>query len=358
MTAATLFCPLNKQLKISFWIIAIALTAGLILSFLSWLELCVEHCSVNQNYRLFKLPFAIVGMSFFSVLLILHLLSRKSPPLSQTVKWMIASALGSEIVFLFVQKYQIGRWCPVCLSIALCVAIAAATKAGCHLISYLSTTQKNNGGIAMHILKKSFMSFSFFTFGLFMAFIGISKIDPAQAAVNEVQDRLVFGKKGSPIEMYFISDWFCPSCKKVEPLIERLYPQLQSQASIYFVDYPIHRKSMNFTPYNLSFLIHNKPQYFQARNMLLELTDQTDSPKDEDIAKATKNLNISFKELPFVDIKTGMEYFDKVTDKYGINATPTIIITNTKTKKVTKLEGTDEISEASILKAVKSAIQS
>lgn len=344
--------PLRRQLQLSFWIVTLAFVAGFTLSILSWLEICVKHCSATNNYRLFTFPFAFVGLTFFSTALITQVLSLKFSFLSRVVTWMIASALGAELFFIFVQKYQIGRWCPVCLSIALCVAIAAVGNAIHFFYSFTSTS--NRGDIMMKIVKKSLASLSFFSLGLLMAFIGVAKIDPAQAALAEMKDRLTFGAKGSPVEVYFISDWFCPSCKKVEPIIEKIMPKIHNQVAFYFIDYPIHRKSMNFSPYNLSFLINDKGQYFKARQMLMDLAEETDSPNPSDVVKAAEKAQIPYKEIPYVDIKTGLEYFDKVTDKYNLSATPVIIVANIKTNKFKKLEGTEEIDEQSILKAIES----
>ena len=57
----------------SFWLVGLALATALMLSILSWVEFCVEHCAANQDYVLFGIPFAIFGIAFFSFLLVLHI---------------------------------------------------------------------------------------------------------------------------------------------------------------------------------------------------------------------------------------------------------------------------------------------
>jgi len=185
-----------------------------------------------------------------------------------------------------------------------------------------------------------------------MAFIGISKPDSAEAAMSDMRERMAFGTKKSPVEVYFVTDWYCPSCRKIEPQMEKLYAKIKSDVTFYFIDYPIHKKSLNFSPYNLAFLVNNKEQYFRARDLLTALSEKTESPKDEDIERAASKYGISYKELTFLDIKTGMEYFDKIVDQYGLHATPTVIITNPRRKSVVKFEGRDEISEDKILNAI------
>lgn len=329
----------SARSQIPYWIIAFALLAGFALSILSWMEFCVEHCSANKNFHLFDLPFAIVGMSFFGGLFFFHLLSASFERLSELVLWGLSSALGAELMFIWIQKYQIGHWCPVCLSIALAVAIASAT----------AFYQQNQQG---HNMKTALKPVAFFVLGFLFAFLGVSQVNEAQAAVNDMKERIAMGNPNSPVEVYIVSDWFCPSCKQIEPLLEKMIPQIKSEAAIYFIDYPIHRRSANFSPYHLAFLVHNKPQYFQARNMLSDLSDKTDSPTDEEVIKAARQKHLSLQELPYVDVKSGMEYFDKIVSQFDLNSTPTIIVFNPRTNKNSKFEGRDEISEEKVLKAI------
>lgn len=342
----------KRPVRWTFWVVNLGLFAGFILSILSWMELCVEHCSANQAYLLFGMPFAIVGMSFFATALILSLLSGKYEFLSKILSWMIAAALGSELMFIGVQKYQIGHWCPVCLSIAFTLLIVGWALSVNYFKNLFLSFHSHHRGQIMSIIKQGFTSFLWLTVGFVMAFLGVTKPDYAQAAMNDIKDKIAFGQKDNPVEIYFVSDWFCPSCKKVEPLIERIYPKIQSKATFYFVDYPIHKNSLNFVPYNLAFMINNKPQYFKARRGLLDLASDNETPTDEDVIEYSQAHHLAFRELSFVDVKAGMEWFDQIVDKYNLKATPVIIITNTQNHKTVKLEGTDEISESSILKGI------
>jgi thiol-disulfide isomerase/thioredoxin len=345
-------------LRLDFWVVGLALTAGLILSVLSWLEICVEHCSANQDFRLFGLPFAPIGILFFAGLLILHALSRHYVFLTTWVGWLVATALGSELLFIAIQKYQIGHWCPVCLSIAASVAMAALVLSADYIQSLFNLTFDNNRGDIMRKLKQGSLTCLFIVLGFLMAFIGVTKPDPAEAAVNDIKGRLVFGSSNSPVEVYFVTDWFCPACRKLEPQIEALYPKIDSKVAFYFVDYPIHKKSLNFTPYNLAFLVNDKRQYFQARQALTELAAKTETPTDQDVMHLAQKYQIPFKELTFLDVKSGIDYFDKIVEEHQLDATPAIIIKNTRNHRVTKFEGLDEISQEKVLKAIESMISS
>ena len=346
---------INEKKKLNRWawaLVTLAIFAGLILSILSWLEVCVEHCAANQDYVLFGLPFAIFGMTFFSALFLLQIASTRWPRISSIVGWMIAAALGAEMLFVAVQKYQIGHWCPVCLSIAASVACAALVLFVHNVIDIKKTFQFHKSGAFMSFIKRALTHLSLIGFGFIVAFIGVSNPNSAEALAANMKERLAFGLKNSPIEVYYATDWYCPSCKKVDPLIEKLYPFIRTKATFFFVDYPIHRKSMNYSPYNLAFLIDNKKQYFKARQMLMELTDKTETPKDEEIERAAEKRGIDFKELSFVDIKNGMDFFDKVVEEYQMKATPTLIFVNVKTHQVIKLEGRDEITQEKVMEAL------
>lgn len=109
----------------SFWSIAVILLTGLILSALSGSEICLQRCSAGHDYRFFGLSFATTGILFFTSTLLLHLLSLRYSFLAQGVVWLISAACGAEVMLVLIQKYQIGHWCPICLTIGVCVGLAA-----------------------------------------------------------------------------------------------------------------------------------------------------------------------------------------------------------------------------------------
>lgn len=335
-----------------FWLIAIALFAGLILSILSWLELCVEHCSANQDFRLFGFPFAIVGMSFFFALLLLHFLSKKYVFLERVVSWLIAMAVGAEVVFIAIQHYQIGHWCPVCLSIAASVLFAGVVLAFDYFRKLIAVIQRYSRGDFMLMMKRGILSLFFIFFGTVSSFAGVSQFNPAEAAVTNMKEKMAFGLNNSPVVVYYVTDWFCPACRKIEGDFEQLYPKIKDQVTVYFIDYAIHKNSLNFTPYNLAFLVNNKSQYFTARNLLLNLSDKTESPNDEEVEHAAREKRVPFKELSYLDVKAGIEFFDSIVTKYDLRSTPTILITRPGQNKVIKLEGRDEISSQKVLEGI------
>jgi hypothetical protein len=63
----------NKYQKYLYLISSIGLTAGFILSLISWMEICSQECAAAHSYRLFGLKFEDIGMAFFPLVIALHL---------------------------------------------------------------------------------------------------------------------------------------------------------------------------------------------------------------------------------------------------------------------------------------------
>ncbi|WP_042279350.1 DsbA family protein [Candidatus Protochlamydia sp. R18] len=163
---------------------------------------------------------------------------------------------------------------------------------------------------------------------------------------KNLKQRVVLGKSDSPIEIYIVSDWFCRSCKKLEPRLENLYDKFKNKAAFYFIDYPINRQSSNFSPYHLSFLIFEKKNYLKARQALICLTKENQKPTDSDVEKIAKCNKLNFQELAYEDISKGIDFFDSIVKKYQINATPSVIVVNKNNKQFEIFKGGQAKEEA------------
>lgn len=311
----------------------------------SFLRLCSQACSEGHQYLILGMSFETVGFLFFGLLAFLHLYGKYSPNARQLEQFGFCCALGAETVFTGVQKYLIGTWCPVCLTIASCVGIG--------VLSYvLSEIKHYQEGKMKTLLKGGIKNFMAIAAGFFIAFMGISKHDAMEAAESTVQKRLAFGNLNSPIEVYIFTDWFCPACKKLEPRAEELTDAIGPHAKITFVDEAIHPESLNFTPFNLAFLINNKAEYFKLRHMLTELSLSTKTPTEEQVEQGAAKLGVRFHELHYADISMGASYYKQLSERFKVDSTPTMIIINAETKKGKKLEGPEEITKENALKAI------
>lgn len=318
----------------------VAALAGLCLSIISVLKIC-SSCSATAQYRVIGLDFGWFGIGYFVVLTtIIFFRSRHSWADWLAVLLLFASA-GAEIRFIWIQKYEIGQWCPICLSIAATIFVA------CTAISYDLREKLISRGATM---KPKFLYIVFailcFWIGLGAAWVGVRK--EAEAAELD----LFLGKASSPTTVYFISDWFCPSCRKIEPSIEKMYPELAKMVRISFVDLPIHKETLNFTPYNLQFIAFEKAKYISLRRALTALSLKTKNPTEAEVQAAVTPLGVMLRQVSYADTLYGMQSNLTVYRGYGINATPSVVVANSKTKKSKVLVGDNQISEARIKAAI------
>lgn len=337
-----------------YWTVALAIAAGFILSILSWTNICSTACSAAHKYRLFGMPFEWIGAGFFIMAGVLHYLSLNSPILSTYLGWMMAGALGSEVIFLGIQKYVIGGWCPICVSIASVIALILLTYGFVYIRKLLTLNKTNQKDLFMRQLSKSLTPLAFFTVGMLLAFIGVAK--PVDAADNQTAmvSRLEMGNKDSDTKIYFITDWFCPACKKAEPAVAKIYSATKDKVGFFFVDLAVHANTANYTPYNVAFMANDKSKYIAVRHALDELSYRENSPTDEQMEAIAKKIGVPFHEMSFREVKTAMKFFDDVANKYDINRTPTMVIENTRTKKKAILNGTREITLENVQKTIES----
>ena len=186
----------------------------------------------------------------------------------------------------------------------------------------------------------------FFAGGLGGAITGV-KSEADAAALD-----LFLGKTSSPTTVYFISDWFCPACKKAEPAIERMYPELAKSVRISFVDFPIHTETSNFTPYNLQFLSNEKTKYIKLRKALAELALKTKKPRESEVQAAVAPLGVKLRQMDQADIQYGIQSNFTTYRGYNVNSTPSVVVTNSKTKKSKVLVGDVQINEQAIKAAI------
>lgn len=199
----------------------------------------------------------------------------------------------------------------------------------------------------MHLVGKMIAIVTAFTVGFFAAYGGIRQIGAEENVPN-----IFLGKQDSPIEVFIITDWFCPYCQKVEPEIEKAAPNIAKKAKIIFVDWPFNPESANYTPYNLSFLTYEKEKYMDLRKALFSLTKKTKEPTLGYVQEAIAALKVSYKPLSFIAVATGMKYYEMVCKELKVRGAPAVVVRDTKTKKLRALVGGRQITQANIEEAV------
>lgn len=178
-----------------------------------------------------------------------------------------------------------------------------------------------------------------------------------RAAQERSFDVIAFGNLDSPIEVYYFSDWECSTCRRIEPIIAENIAEITKSARLVFVDLISNQESIDFTPYNLSFMIRNKPQYLQIRAMLNQLSERTKSPKDAEVLEAIAQIGGSYQPLSYSETTSGIKYFKYLAQQFHVDRTPTVVIVNSKKHIGKKLVGSDEINTKSILSAIESLKQ-
>jgi len=330
----------KRTLNLPGLILGFAVLAGLILSVVALVKICFS-CSETANYRVFGLDFGWFGIGFFSLLSVMAALRRRFAWCGWAAALMLFGAAGAETYFIWIQKYDIGQWCPICLS------VAAAVFTACIGITWESfRTYTAKGETMKSKLVYLVLVSLFFVIGLGAAITGVKK--EAEAAEFD----LFLGKASSPVTVYFVSDWFCPACRKAEPAIEKMYPELAKSVRISFVDFPIHKETLNFTPYNIQFLAFEKKKYMSLRKALAALSLKTSNPSEADVEAAVASLGVKLRKMNYSDTLYGMQFNLQVYRGHDVHSTPTVVVVNEKTKKKKLLIGDVQIN----LAAVKAAI--
>lgn len=320
------------------WLAAIA---GLGLSVMSALNICNSACSEAALYKIFSLNLGWFGVVYFSALMGALFLQHRFVRMRMFVILLVCSAASAELRFIWLQKYVIGRWCPLCLSIAATVYLMA-------IVALLNERHKiRSRRINMRASVKYVITVMVgVVLGLSGAFLGVKK--EAEAA----ELNMYLGKTDSHTVVYFVSDWFCPACRRSEPAVEKMYPKIAAIAKVGFVDIPVHPETSNFTPYNTQFLVYEKGKYIQLRWALSDLAKRTKTPAPEDVQKAIAPYGVKLRSMNYADIASGMNWNEKIFRTYEIKATPTVVVANEKTGKHINLVGENEISYEAIIKAI------
>lgn len=321
--------------------------AGLILSIASVLNICTaEACIEAHKYTLLGIPMPLLGIGFFIVAGIIYELGRVKELFLSLFSLMISGASGAEIAFTLIQKFRIQKWCPLCLGVAAAVYFVAIVISF-EGIKNMIAEVKERRILFMQLLRRVFAILVVFIVGFFAAYEGMQKGEAEENIPN-----IFLGNQDSPIEVFIVTDWFCPACQRAEQEIEKAIPEIEKRAKIIFVDKPIHPETLNYTPYNLSFLSYEKERYIELRKALQNLAKKTKEPTPEDVKEAIAPFHITYKPLSFLSATNGIKFYDSIAREFKVDATPMVVIRDAKTKKFIRLIGVKDITESNIAKAV------
>ena len=316
---------------------------GLALALLSWTDLCsFSGCTDAHEYRFFGLELQLAGTAYFGGLALSQLLPRRWPFTGILFLLLLGGGVGSELVLIHLQKNVIHAWCPLCLGIAaalflLCIFSAIQLFRGSRRLANMNRSWFITRGLLLVTALAA---------GLLVTFAGVKKQEAAGIDTS-------LGKQNGKVEVYVFSDWLCPICVKVEPALEAAVPQLEKRAKIHFIDKPVHKESMNFVPYHLSFLVNEKVKYLQIRKALFELAKSNKNPSLQDVQSAVAPLGVTYRQLSFMDVSQMMAKAQALSAEYKVTGTPTVVVVNSGSKKSKSLVGGKDITAENLIKAVK-----
>lgn len=89
-------------------------------------ELCLATaCRDTASFTFFGAGIGWFGIIYFSLILILLWLRKMFHLLAWALTAMVFSGIGAEVRLLWIQKFIIGSWCPLCVTICFALSIAA-----------------------------------------------------------------------------------------------------------------------------------------------------------------------------------------------------------------------------------------
>lgn len=335
-----------RSVGIRLGVVWAGLAAALVLSVFLAVGLCTEACKATYQWTIFGMKFPVLGIGFFALcLLLFHL--RDRPVFRGLLPVMLSGAAGAELTFLYVQHSIIKRWCPMCIAVAFCVGVAGIALAAGYFAGMRKQSESGRGAMARHLSRGAFLA-AVMVAGAYVSFLGLG--NPAATRADTLP--MALGKLDSEIEVYVFTDWFCPSCRQAEPDLEKAYPDIMKRAKLLFVDFPVHPESMNFIPYNLSFLVREKAKYLEIRKALMRLAERTKEPTPEDVQKAVAPLGVSYRPLNYSDVNAGVQYFQSLVRTFRVEGTPAMVVHNRKSRSTRRLSGVKDLSYPNVLMAV------
>ena len=348
----------------------------LVLSLLSATGLCMGGCSSLVNYRLFGTNFVVGGSIYALLLLGMTVVSfRWANWCHFSTDALLSGGLGAELWFIFIQKYTVKTWCPICLSIAGCLVVLVIVR----VLRAFADRDDNIKGIShvkwfWRMFSNSFILFLAVLGGFSVAIVSVgvekgkspfsvrtaagttaaaSKIASQDQAkiVGMATDDVWFGNKQGKYDVYFLSDWYCNYCREAEPVMEKMLPDLGKVARYTWLDYPIHQAAVGIVPYSVSVLLSDKEHYMSARYALFDLSKTDQKPQEMSIRSVLDRAGVKKTETDprAIDV---FQHGINLAKEVRVQVTPSVIIINRKTGAKKLLSGNSEITKENIFKVV------
>jgi thiol-disulfide isomerase/thioredoxin len=302
-------------------------------------NLCDTDCSYLKG-DLFGVDLKHVGIGFMAALIVLVIVRQ-----SWLIRIMLAGALGGEIHLVAFQARE-EVFCPFCLTFAVILLVA-------YVVQY-EFKGKGEKGLLKSILYLPGETVVPFLNNLRLPLIGFvllgylvmisafsGSVTPAYGA--EASPVPSFGK--GKVEIIVFTDYFCPPCQAVEKDLEPVLESVlgKGQATVTFVDMPIHKRTPLYAKYFLYAVRAGKDyrEAMKARHELFDLAKGSAPGSDADLAGALQARHV---RLAQHDEKPTFQAWNEIIRQYGITSTPTLVVKHSGTD-VRTYRGSTEIRQ-------------
>lgn len=114
----------RRPLTILLWLAVSICLAVSIFSLIE--EMCLATaCRDTASFTFFGVGIGWIGIAYFSLMLLVLWLRQKKRVLGIVLTALVFSGVGAELRLLWIQKYIIGSWCPLCVTISCALFCAA-----------------------------------------------------------------------------------------------------------------------------------------------------------------------------------------------------------------------------------------
>jgi protein-disulfide isomerase/uncharacterized membrane protein len=321
----------NRFLAVTYGLIL----GGLTLSVLSYYQWCAtEGCSRLHGAHLFGVSLEVWGGVFFLLLGILTALSR-NPWVNAVRRAVLAGAVGAEATLIGIQ-WSLQEVCLLCMGIAGVVAalgaleaiqIAAAARGRSWTGAAWAARAKMGAraglvlaGLALGVVLTQPVT------GEFFAAAPAGAILPD--AIPSVGEPL-----GDPVLRVY-SCYFCPACRRQEPVIHAVVDEVIDRSRIVFCDLPTHGTiSKKYIAYFIACLLGDNEDetLLRARQSLFDLAgEQVQS--NAQLAAALRECGAALR-LDGEAIDACFRSIRQAAAADGITSTPTVVVENKKGQK-------------------------
>ena len=148
-----------------------------------------------------------------------------------------------------------------------------------------------------------------------------------------------------PIHVFIYTDYFCPPCRAMEPVVEPILHDLlkRNAITLIWVDTPFNHHSILYAKYFLYALKtkNDLEHAFRVRNVLIAVTSDKNMTTEKSIEKLFKSKGIPYTVF---EAKPVLERYNALIKEDKINATPTCVVV--KVGKKEKIVGGPDIIAA------------